>query len=105
MLRKLLFSLVLVSGFANAADLLSCEQQQTLCTASCSITEMGDEQGLSACRSKCAGKRVSCSVQAGTEKLKSTVESATATTEESTESASSSWKDNAEAFWSGLKGD
>ncbi len=101
MLRKLLFSLVLVSGFANAADLLSCEQQQALCTASCSITEIGDEKGLSACKAKCAGKRVSCSVKSGTEKLKSTVESAS----ESTENAGSSWKDDAEAFWSGLKGE
>lgn len=99
MFRALLLSMVLIPTFAMAG-LFTCEQQQQMCKAACEVTNVGNEKGLSTCNAKCLGKRVSCSLEKGKEKLKESTESLKAETADDRVSL----KETVEAFWEGLSG-
>lgn len=98
MFRVLLLSMALMPTFAVAGGLFTCEQQQQMCKTACEVTNIGDEKGLSTCNAKCLGKRVSCSLERGKEKLKESTESL----KSETANESASLKETVEAFWEGL---
>ena len=97
MLRSLFLTALLLPAFAGA-DILTCEQQQNICDTQCQVTNIGDDKGLSTCKAKCLGKRVSCSVASGASTVKDATENAVG--EASKEGASVG--DKAKAFWDGL---
>ena len=96
--KTLLRTAVALASFvpflAYGGDLLSCEQQQTMCEAQCQVANINDDTGLKTCNAKCAGKRVSCSVASGAETAKEVAKSA--------KEASSNIGEKAKAFWEGV---
>lgn len=100
MLRALLLSMALLPTFAMAGNLFTCEQKQQMCKAGCELANIGDEKGLSTCNAKCLGERVSCSLEAGSARLKESAEKLKA----DSQSEGATLKEQAEAFWQGMKG-
>ena len=77
-----------------SAEILNCEQQQTLCESQCQINNIGDDSGLATCKAKCLGKRAACAVKKGTESAKEAWENSGELRKE--------LGDKAKAFWEGF---
>ncbi|MCL6269083.1 hypothetical protein M3P05_03890 [Sansalvadorimonas sp. 2012CJ34-2] len=93
MLRAMTLVLGLLPVIVSA-EILNCEQQQTVCDSQCQITNIGDENGLTTCKTRCLGKRAACAVKKGTETAKEAWENS--------EELRKTLGDKAKTFWEGF---
>ncbi len=93
MLRTALLIFCLLPFWANA-EIITCEQQQTLCESQCRFTSLGDEKKLETCKARCLGKRVSCSLEKGASTVKEAWNNSSGLPKELGEKT--------KAFWEGL---
>ena len=47
------------------ADLLSCDQQQSLCKAECTVENIGDDSAIRSCEASCLGEYTACTFESG----------------------------------------
>ncbi|WP_067518997.1 hypothetical protein [Endozoicomonas ascidiicola] len=92
--------LLLLITFSTAsflqADLISCDQQQTVCEAQCKATSLVTDKNENTCSAQCLGERTAC-------ELEQSKETAAKLAEKAKEN-SQSLLEKAKAFWDGLSG-
>ena len=94
------YTLLIVTLVASAslhADLIGCEQQQTLCEAQCKTTSLVTEKDGKTCAAQCLGERTACELEQGKETAAKLAEQA--------KEHSQSLAEKIKAFWDGLTAD
>ncbi len=88
-----IFVVLIFSSMVNA-EILNCEQKQTVCEAKCKASSLVSEQDSNTCKAQCLGERTACELEQSKESAGKLAEQA--------KDASQSFMDKLKAFWEGL---
>ncbi len=90
-----LFTLsTLIHAPLTHAELLSCEQKQTVCETQCKASSLVSDQDSKNCKAQCLGERTACELKQGKENAGKLATQA--------KDASRSVLERFKAFWNGL---
>lgn len=93
-MKQLLIITLLIFSPLNQAQLLDCDQKQTVCEAQCKASSLISEQDSNTCKAQCLGERAACELEQGKESAGKLADQA--------KGASQSFMDKLKAFWNGL---
>ena len=93
-MKQLFIAVMLIFSSAINAEVLNCEQKQSVCEAKCKTSSLISEQDSSTCKAKCLGERTACELEQGKESAGKLATQA--------KGAGQSLMDKLKAFWDGL---
>ncbi len=86
---------LLICSPLTQAELLTCDQKQTVCEAQCKASSLISEQDTNTCKAQCLGERAACELEQSKESAEKLADQA--------KGASQSFMDKLKAFWNGLR--
>ncbi|USE35646.1 hypothetical protein [Endozoicomonas sp. SCSIO W0465] len=93
-MKQLLVVAILIFSSVISADILNCEQSQTVCEAKCKASSLISEQDISTCKAQCLGERTACELEQGKDSAGKLAGQA--------KDAGQSFMDKMKAFWEGF---
>ncbi|WP_066015263.1 hypothetical protein [Endozoicomonas atrinae] len=93
-MKQLFIVVILIFSSATNAEILNCEQKQTICEAKCKASSLVSEQDSTTCKAQCLGERTACELEQSKKSAEKLAEQA--------KDAGQSFMDKLKAFWDGL---
>ncbi|MFK0572379.1 hypothetical protein [Endozoicomonas sp.] len=93
-MKQLIIITLLICSPLAQAELLTCDQKQTVCEARCKASSLISEQDSNTCKAQCLGERTACELEQGKESAGKLADQA--------KDASQSYMEKLKAFWKGL---
>ncbi|MBO9480515.1 MULTISPECIES: hypothetical protein [Gammaproteobacteria] len=93
-MKQLFIAGMLIFSSTITAEVLNCEQKQSVCEAKCKASSLINEQDSSTCKAQCLGERTACELEQGKESAGKLATQA--------KDAGQSLMDKMKAFWDGL---